>query len=115
MGRGSLRLRGALPGQPLHLGAPRVGEPQELRHLVEGLARGIVPGLAQEAVPPPASTCRRRVCPPETRRATKGGSARGSSREGAKRWASMWWTPTRGQPSPKAAAFAQLTPTRRAR
>ena len=80
MGRGKLKAPGAaVRGELGELRAARVGQPQQLRGLVEGLAGRIVAGLAEQAVArrprrPPSAACGRRR--PGAPRAGKGGGSR---------------------------------------
>jgi hypothetical protein len=42
-------------GEPLDRRPTGIGEPKQLRDLVEGLPRSVIPGLTQQAVLPPLS------------------------------------------------------------
>ena len=58
--------------------------------------------------------CTSIVCPPETTRATYGGSGFPCSRKFAQMWPSRWFTPIRGTRAARETAFAAAIPTRRA-
>jgi hypothetical protein len=75
-GRGNAKASGRPLGQPRQRRPARIAQAQQLGALVEGLAGGVVDGLAQQLVVPTPSTRINCVWPPDTSSATKGNSGR---------------------------------------
>ena len=98
--------------EPVDRRTARIAEAEVPRDLVERLARGVVDGLADDAVPPVVLhdhdhrvAARHDAAP---RAAARGRGPRATPRS---RCASRWFTPTYGRSAASASAFAALTPT----
>ena len=92
------------------VGPPGYGR-QKLGNLIKRLTCRVILVLPRSSYSPHVVTYNNSVCPPDTKRAIKGGSACGSSRTGPKVSLHMM-NSTHGRSRAHATAFVQHTPTK---
>ena len=92
----------------------RIRQAHQLGGLVEGLAGGVVEGVAEQAVAADRGDLDQHECPPDTSRATYGGCGASASSIGASRWPCMWCATSAGISRARASERAAAAPTSRA-